>query len=343
MRFIVTGGLGYIGAHTVIQLYQAGHTAIILDDCRNSNESTIEALNKITQSFITFYKVDISKRDELFSAIKNEKADYIIHFAALKNVGESVQKPLEYYDNNLTGLLNILALAREINCPNFIFSSSCTVYPHFATKPLTEQVRAEASNMEYETIVTGFSPYGTSKLMCEQILHDLAKSDSFWNIIILRYFNPVGNHPSNFIGDDFKTKGRSLNLFTAILHNKVNDQSVRIFGNSYPTPDGTAIRDYIHVLDVADAHIEAANWSYSKKGLEIFNIGTGNGYSVLEIVKKFNQFGFDIKYEYVEARKGDIAEVYADCSKARNILKWSPKYLLDDMVEDTISYYIDNK
>lgn len=339
MHFLVTGGLGYIGSHTVIQLCKAKHIVSIIDDCRNSSEQTINTLHNITGQQIKLYKTDISNKAELFEIIKSmEQPDYIIHFAALKNVGESTEIPLEYYKNNICGLLNILEFAKEIECPNFIFSSSCTVYPHNAPLPLTEHIKAEASNKSYNTIVTGNSPYGTTKLMCEQILHDITTADSFWNIIILRYFNPVGNHSSGLVGDSFKLK-RNMNLFTAILNNKYINKSVQIFGNTYPTNDGTAIRDYIHVVDVADAHIIAAEWSKYRKGLEVFNIGTGKGYSVLEIINKFNERGFNINYQIVEKRKGDIAEVYADCTKAKNILKWHPKYFLDNMVQDGINYY----
>lgn len=336
MRFIVTGGLGYIGAHTVIQLYKAGHTAIILDDCRNSSVETLHNLETIVQQPIPFLNIDITNKTALLET-RLPKADFIIHFAALKNVGESTEFPFEYYENNLKGLLNMLALAKKINCPNFIFSSSCTVYPHNAPRPLTEEVKAAASNQEFETVITGMSPYGTTKLMCEQILHDISKADQFWNITILRYFNPVGNHPSQLIGDNiFKTK-KSMNLFTAILNRVVNKEPADIYGHTYETRDGTCVRDYIHVLDVANAHILAAE--HSKKGLEVFNIGTGQGYSVLEIVNKFNELGLKVEHRFLEARNGDVAEVWADCTKAKNILKWYPKYSLDDMVQDTVQYY----
>lgn len=337
MRFIVTGGLGYIGAHTVIQLYKAGHSAIILDDCRNSNIETLHKLETIVQKPIPFLHIDITNKTVLLET-KLPKTDFIIHFAALKNVGDSVEQPFDYYQNNLTGLLNMLALAKELNCPNFIFSSSCTVYPHDAVRPLTEKVKAAASNQQYDTVVTGSSPYGTTKLMCEQILHDIAAADPFWNITILRYFNPVGNHESHLIGDDFIKVKKGMNLFTAILNKAANKESVKIFGNQYPTVDGTCIRDYIHVLDVADAHIAAAE-SKNKTGLDIFNIGTGQGYSVLQIINKFNHCGLEIQFDIVGARKGDIAEVWADCTKAKNILNWEPKYSLDNMVQDTILYY----
>jgi UDP-glucose 4-epimerase len=336
MRFIVTGGLGYIGAHTVIQLYQAGHTAIILDDCRNSDIKTLHNLETIVKQPIPFLHIDITNKTDLL-ATKLPKVDFIIHFAALKNVGESTEIPFEYYQNNLTGLLNMLALAKEINCPNFIFSSSCTVYPHNAPRPLTEEVKAAASNQEYETVVTGMSPYGTTKLMCEQILHDISKADPFWNIKILRYFNPVGNHQSNLIGDNFRKTKKSMNLFTAIMNRSFNKEPVIIFGNTYDTKDGTCVRDYIHVLDVADAHLAAAE--KITKGLEVFNIGTGEGYSVLEIIQKFNELGLKLEYEIVKAREGDVAEVWADCTKSKNILKWYPKYSLNDMVYSTIEYY----
>jgi UDP-glucose 4-epimerase len=339
MRFIVTGGLGYIGAHTVVQLYQAGHTAIILDDCRNSSIETLHKLETIVQQPIPFLNIDITNKTALLE-IKLPKIDFIIHFAALKNVGESVEKPFEYYENNISCLLNMLSLAKELNCPKFIFSSSCTVYPHDAPRPLIEKVKAEASNQSYETIVTGMSPYGTSKLMCEQILHDIAVADDFWNITILRYFNPVGNHASQLIGDDFTKTKKSMNLFTAILNKSVNKFPLEIYGNDHPTSDGTCVRDYIHVLDIADAHILAAENSQNKKGIDVFNLGLGRGYSVLEIVHKFNEMGLKIDYTFLEARKGDIASIWADSTKAKNILKWDPKYSLDDMVQSTVLYFL---
>ncbi len=338
MRFIVTGGLGYIGAHTVIQLYQAGHTAIILDDCRNSDIETLGKLETIVQQAIPFLKIDITNKSALLET-KLPKTDFIIHFAALKNVGESVEQPFEYYQNNITGLLNMLALAKELDCPNFIFSSSCTVYPHDAPKPLTEEVKAAASNKMFQTIVTGMSPYGTTKLMCEQILHDMSYADGFWNFTILRYFNPVGNHDSHLIGDNFMMKSKSMNLFTAILNRVVNKDSLEVFGSYHPTKDGTCVRDYIHVLDVADAHIRAAEISKFKKGLDVFNIGTGQGYSVFEIINKFEEYDLKVEYFLGCARKGDVAEIWADCTKAKNILKWEPKYSLEDMVESTVAYY----
>lgn len=344
MRFIVTGGLGYIGAHTVIQLYEAGHTAVILDDCRNSEEKTVESLQQIIGKPITHYNVDITNKEQLFNCLlgreKKHNPDFIIHFAALKNVGESTEQPLEYYQNNLIGLLNMLAIAKEINCPNFIFSSSCTVYPHDAPRPLTEDIKAAASNTMFQTIVTGSSPYGTTKLMCEQILHDIAHADGFWNITILRYFNPVGNHSSNMIGDNFKITKKSMNLFTAVLNKYYHKDRVEIFGSYHPTKDGTCVRDYIHVIDLAEAHIRAAEVSKFKKGLEVFNIGTGQGYSVLEIINKFNDCGLKVEYYMGSARKGDVADVWADCSKAKNILKWEPKYSLDDMVQSSVQFFL---
>jgi UDP-glucose 4-epimerase len=344
MRFFVTGGLGYIGAHTVLELYEAGHEVVIIDDCRNSELKTLSNLRLLTGKNIPFYNINLSDTHSLPTSqiYQEKKPDCIIHFAALKSVGESTQIPLEYYHNNLNSLMVLLQYAKSIGCPNFIFSSSCTVYPHTQKSPFTEQVPASASSDRYGSIITGQSPYGTSKLMCEQILHDLAKSDPFWNIIILRYFNPVGNHPSGRLGDSLELKA-SMNLFTAILNNKKANKAVKIFGSDYPTRDGTAIRDYIHVMDLADAHITAAEWSKDRNGLEVFNIGTGQGQSVLEIVNKFNENGFEIKYEIVERREGDITEIYADCSKAKNILKWQSKYSLDDMVKDSINYFISNQ
>ena len=337
MRFLITGGLGYIGAHTALLLCEAGHSVQIIDDCRNSQEETNEMLQTLTKKEIQFFKLDITNTVCLQSLVI-DKPDFIIHFAALKNVGESVQQPFAYYKNNLVGLFNILDLAKRLNCPNFIFSSSCTVYPHDAPRPLTEEIRAEASNKAYTTITTGHSPYGTSKLMAEQILHDLSKADDFWNIVILRYFNPVGNHPSGLIGDSLELKA-SMNLFTAILNNKKANKPTQIFGSDYPTRDGTAVRDYIHVLDLADAHICAAKWAEHKRSLEVFNIGTGQGYSVLEIVNKFIEKGFDVRYDIVGRRAGDIAEVFADSVKAKTVLGWEPKYTLDDMVLHSINYY----
>lgn len=351
MYIIVTGGIGYIGSHTVYELYKSGYEPIIIDNLINSSLKSKENLKKLIKSDfgkdILYYDIDLCNEAQLLELAKRyaNKIEGIIHFAALKNVGESNLHPFKFYNNNLKSLLNILQFAKEVNCPNFIFSSSATVYPHSSPNPIQEtseenKAVASASNStKHNTIITGPSPYGTTKIMAEQILHDLAKADSFWNIIILRYFNPAGYHKSGLLGEEIINYTIQQNLFPTILINKKYNKSLTIFGDDYNTPDGTAIRDYIHIEDLAYAHIKALEYSQKNKKLEVFNIGVGKGYSVKEIIQGFIHKGFSIQYTVVGRREGDAEEVYADSTKAINILEWKPMFTLDHMIKSTIDYY----
>ena len=321
MRFIVTGGLGYIGAHTVIQLYKAGHTAIILDDCRNSNIETLDKLETIIKQSIPFLNIDITNKTKLLET-KLPKTDYIIHFAALKNVGDSVENPFDYYQNNLTGLLNMLALAKELNCTNFIFSSSCTVYGQAEKMPITEDA----------SIQTAMSPYGNTKQIGEEIITDTAKVTNI-NSILLRYFNPIGSHSSAEIGE--LPLGVPQNLVPFITQTAYGlREKLSVFGSDYPTPDGTAVRDYIHVVDLAKAHVIALQRLINKQNLakvETFNLGTGTGSSVLEVINAFEKVsGQKLNYQIVGRREGDITSAYANTDKANTVLGWKSQLSLEE-------------
>jgi UDP-glucose 4-epimerase len=342
MSILVTGGLGYIGSHTVVELCEKGYDVVIIDNCCNSSIQTLHTLRSITGCPLPFYEVDISDYVALHGIIDPffHMIDNIIHFAALKDVGESNDRPFDYYQTNVVGLLNIVRFAGAIGCKNLIFSSSCTVYSDVCAVPYREDGMAGAGNVRYNTIISGNHPYGTSKIMGEQILHDLCAADPTWNVVVLRYFNPAGSHASGLIGDPFYSNRKHMNLFPAILRAKANGAPIKIFGDTYPTPDGTAIRDYIHVCDVAAAHVDAAEWSSGKGGgISCFNIGLGKGVSVKEIVQEFEAQGFSVATEIVERRKGDAAMAYADTALAVSQLGWAPRFSLQDMVRDTILYF----
>jgi UDP-glucose 4-epimerase len=347
---LVTGGVGYIGSHTVYELYKYGYNVIIIDNLINSSIKSLENLKKIIKEDFNkefeYYNVNLCNDNETLDLCPklDKKIECIIHFAALKLVGESNINPLLYYDNNLKSLLNILKLAKRINCSNFIFSSSATVYPHTVQIPVKEEYNnkpiAGANNIDkFSTIVAGPNPYGTTKIMSEQILHDIAYSDSFWNIVILRYFNPAGYHKSGLLGEEIIDNALQKNLFPSILVNKKYNKILNIFGDNYNTPDGTAIRDYIHVEDLANAHIKALEWLENKSGVNVFNIGLGKGYSVKDIVNGFINKGFDIKYSISDKREGDAEMIYTNADKATNILGWKPQYSLEDMITSSINYY----
>lgn len=347
MAIIITGGLGFIGSHTALALAAQNQEIIILDNCINSSPKTHKLLEqlKTTTAKISHYNVDITNYQALIEiAIKirfiiNNPITAIIHFAALKAVGESNEKPLDYYHNNITGLINMVRFAKLLSCPNFIFSSSATVYPHNAPLPCVEDGNhAQQTDRRYSTIITAAHPYGNTKLIGEQILNDVAAADKTLNIIILRYFNPVGNHESGLLGEDF-INARPNNLFPAILSAMYNNTTIKVFGTDYNTPDGSAIRDFIHVSDVADAHVVAMNWLKTNPGIHCFNVGSGHGYSVLSVINNFIKHGAPLKYECTERRQGDAEQVYADTTRATNILEWTPKYTLDDMVKHTLIYY----
>lgn len=325
MNILVTGGAGYIGSHTVIELAEAGHDVVIVDNLVNSSKKSLDRVEKIINKKIGFYEVDLRDREKLEKVFSDNKFDCCIHFAGLKAVGESVSKPWEYYDNNINGTLVLLDLLRKNYCKNIIFSSSATVYGTPAMMPITEECpKGQCTN-----------PYGQTKSMLEQIMMDMQKADSEWNMVILRYFNPIGAHKSGLIGE--APNGIPNNLMPYITQVAVGKlKELGVFGNDYDTHDGTGVRDYIHVVDLANGHVKALKAIENKCGLAIYNLGTGQGYSVLDIVKAFEEAN-NIKIPYVikPRRPGDIATCYSDPSKAERELGWKAKYGITDMCRDS--------
>ncbi len=332
MNVFVTGGAGYIGSHTVLQLLREGHDVTVLDNLSNSSEISLQRVAKLAGKEAKLYIGDILDRDLLDRICSENSFDCCIHFAGLKAVGESVAKPWEYYNNNITGTLNVLAALRDHNMKNFIFSSSATVYGDPEIIPITEECPKGVCT----------NPYGWTKSMIEQILMDMAKADSEWNIVILRYFNPIGADPSGEIGEN--PRGIPNNLMPYVTQVAVGRlEKLGVFGNDYDTPDGTGVRDYIHVSDLADGHIKALAKIKEKAGLCLYNLGTGRGVSVLELVKSFEEAnGISIPYEIKERRPGDIATCYADASKAKEELGWTAKYDIVDMCRDSWNWQSKN-
>ncbi len=324
MSILVSGGAGYIGSHTVIELIANGYEPIIVDNLCNSKKVAIERLEKITNKKIKFYQYDLCDIEKLREVFKAEKIDACIHFAGLKAVGESCQKPLEYYQNNLISTLNLIQVMREFNCKNLVFSSSATVYGQPKSVPISEDFPLATTN-----------PYGTTKLYIEGILKDIYKADNSFNIALLRYFNPIGAHKSGLIGED--PNGIPNNLMPFITQVAIGKlQRLSVFGDDYPTHDGTGVRDYIHVLDLAHGHILALKKLMSGSGLVIYNLGTGKGYSVLDMVKAFEKAsGKKVPYVIAPRRSGDIAECYASTALAKQELGFECKYDLSDMCEDS--------
>ncbi len=328
---LVTGGAGYIGSHTTIELIKAGYEVVIIDNLNNSKYEAVKRVEKIVNKKITFYENDILDKDALRKIFKNHKIDAVINFAGYKAVGESVEKPLEYYDNNIGGLISLVNVMREFNCKNLVFSSSATVYGNPKSVPIKEDFPLSTTN-----------PYGSTKLFIEYILKDVAKADKDFNIAILRYFNPVGAHESGTIGED--PNGIPNNLCPYITKVAIGKlPCLRVFGGDYPTKDGTGVRDFIHVVDLAVGHVLAVKKLLTNSGLFIVNLGTGVGYSVLDMVKAFSKaFGKDIPYEIVERRAGDIAECYADPTLAYELLGFKAQKTLDDMCQDALRWQINN-
>jgi len=325
MKILVTGGAGFIGSHTVVELQQAGYEVVVLDNLCNSSEKSLNRVEKITGKEVPFYKADILDRDALEKIFTEEKIDAVIHFAGLKAVGESVQKPWEYYENNIAGTLTLVDVMRKHGVKNIIFSSSATVYGNPAVIPITEECpKGQCTN-----------PYGWTKSMLEQILADIQRADSEWNVILLRYFNPIGAHKSGTIGEN--PNGIPNNLMPYITQVAVGKLSqLGVFGNDYDTHDGTGVRDYIHVVDLAVGHVKALKKIEEKAGLKIYNLGTGVGYSVLDIVKNFEEAtGVRIPYVIKERRTGDIATCYADAALAKEELGWEAQYGIREMCEDS--------
>ena len=325
MKILVTGGAGYIGSHTVIELQNAGHTPIILDNLYNASEKVLDRIGNITGKRPPFYNVDIRDREGLEKVFDAEKPYAVIHFAGLKAVGESVHKPWEYYDNNITGTLTLVDVMRKHNCKNIIFSSSATVYGDPAFVPITEECpKGQCTN-----------PYGWTKSMLEQVLTDIQFADKDWNVILLRYFNPIGAHKSGTKGEN--PNGIPNNLMPYITQVAVGKlEKLHVFGNDYDTPDGTGVRDYIHVVDLAKGHVCALKKFAPGSGLSIYNLGTGIGYSVLDIVKNFEDAnGITIPYVIDKRREGDIATCYCSAAKAEKDLGWKAQYNMHDMCEDS--------
>lgn len=329
---MITGGAGYIGTHTAVELLNKNYNVIIYDNLSNSSKIAVDRVSNITGKEITFYEADILDKEKLKEVLVKEKIDVLIHCAALKSVGESVNKPLEYYHNNITGTLTTLEAMKEVGVKNIIFSSSATVYGNPKSVPITEDFpKGECTN-----------PYGWSKSMMEQIMTDLQKSDPEWKVVLLRYFNPIGAHKSGKIGED--PRGIPNNLLPYIAQVAVDKLDyLRVFGDDYKTHDGTGVRDYIHVVDLAKGHVCAIDKIDELDGVSIFNLATGKGYSVLDVVKAFEKAsGKEIPYKIVGRREGDIAECFADAKKARDILGWQAEYGIDQMCQDSYNWQEQN-
>ena len=324
MAILVTGGAGYIGSHTCVELLKEGYEVVVVDNLYNSSEA-LNRVKQITGKEVKFYNVDVLDREALDQVFKKESIDSVIHFAALKAVGESVAKPLEYYQNNITGTLTLCDVMRNNGVKNIVFSSSATVYGDPAFVPITEDCpKGKITN-----------PYGQTKSMMEQILTDLNVADPEWNVILLRYFNPIGAHESGLIGED--PKGIPNNLVPYIAQVAVGKLAcLGVFGDDYDTPDGTGVRDYIHVVDLAVGHVKAIKKLEDKEGVSIYNLGTGKGYSVLDVVKAYEKAcGKPIKYEIKPRRPGDIAQCYADPTKAEKELGWVAERGIEEMCADS--------
>lgn len=325
MSILVTGGAGYIGSHTCLELLKAGYEVVVVDNLCNSSEEAVKRVEKIAGKPVKFYQADILDREALNKIFDNEEVDSVIHFAGLKAVGESVAKPLEYYHNNITGTLILCDVMRNHGVKNIVFSSSATVYGDPAFVPITEECpKGQITN-----------PYGQTKSMLEQILTDFHVADPEWNVVLLRYFNPIGAHESGLIGED--PKGIPNNLVPYIAQVAVGKlQCLGVFGNDYPTHDSTGVRDYIHVVDLAVGHVKALKKIEEKAGVCIYNLGTGKGYSVLDVVKAYEKAcGKEIKYEIKPRRPGDIATCYADASKAKKELGWEAERGIEEMCADS--------
>ena len=331
MSILIIGGAGYIGSHTSIELLNRGEKIVIVDNLSNSKIEMCDKIKEITGKDFKFYKVDLLDKENLRKVFEENEISEVIHFAGLKAVGESCEKPIEYYHNNITGTLILLELMKEFNCKKIVFSSSATVYGNPKTVPIKEDFPLSTTN-----------PYGSTKLMIEQILTDVQKSDNDWSVILLRYFNPIGAHESGKIGEN--PNGIPNNLMPYINYVACGKlDHLNVFGNDYNTPDGTGVRDYIHVVDLAIGHLKAIDKVRNSKGVMAYNLGTGIGYSVLDIVKAFeNANDIKIKYEIAPRRAGDIAICYADPTKAKEELGWQATKNLEQMCKDSWRYTKNN-
>lgn len=329
MAILVTGGAGFIGSHTVVELLNEGKEVVIVDNFSNSKKEVLDAIRKITNKDFKFYEIDYLDREKLEKVFEENKIDAVLNFAGFKSVGESIEKPIEYYTNNISGALVLLDTMRKYGVKNFIFSSSATVYGEPERIPLTEDCKTGGTT----------NPYGTSKLYIEQILKDIYTSDLSWNICILRYFNPVGAHESGLIGEE--PQGIPNNLMPYVARVALGTlKELSIYGDDYDTKDGTGVRDYIHVVDLAKGHIKALQkLEKEKQGLFIYNLGTGKGYSVLDMVKAFEKVtGKRVHYKIAPRREGDIATCYADPKKAKEELGWQANLGIDEMCRDSWNY-----
>lgn len=323
-KILVTGGTGYIGSHTVVELLESGEDVVIVDNFSNSSPDVLDKIKAITGKEVEFYEVDLLDEEKLEKVFKENDIESVIHFAGLKAVGESVAKPVEYYHNNITGTLILLKLMKKYNCKKIVFSSSATVYGNPAKLPITEDFPLSTTN-----------PYGSTKLMIEQILQDANVADNEFSPAILRYFNPIGAHESGLIGE--VPNGIPNNVMPYIVGvAKGKYPELTVFGNDYPTPDGTGVRDYIHVVDLAKGHLKALDKIRKEAGVKIYNLGTGNGYSVLELVQNFEKMNnIKVNYKIGARRPGDIPACYADASKAERELGWKAERKIEEMCKDT--------
>lgn len=331
MSILVTGGAGYIGSHTCVELLKAGYDVVVIDNFYNSKKEVLNRVAAITGKSFAFYKCDIRDRKALGAIFGKEKIEAVIHFAGLKAVGESCQKPLEYYENNVGGTITLCEVMRDFGCKKLVFSSSATVYGMKNQSPLKESMPAGGTT----------NPYGTTKYFVEIILNDLVASDPEWSICLLRYFNPIGAHESGTIGED--PNGIPNNLMPYITQVAVGKiEKLNVYGDDYDTPDGTGVRDYIHVVDLALGHLKAVDHCMTTKGIDVYNLGTGTGYSVLDVVHAFEKAsGKEVPYNLSERRPGDVATCYSDPSKAEKELGWTATRSLEDMCRD--SWHWQNK
>lgn len=325
MKILLTGGAGFIGSHTIVELDNAGYEVVVVDNFVNSKKESLERVAQIIGKQVPYYKADIRDREALEAVFSEHQFDAVIHFAGLKAVGESVAKPLEYYENNMSGTFVLLDVMRTHGCKNIIFSSSATVYGDPAIIPITEECpKGQCTN-----------PYGQTKSMLEEVLKDVQRADAEWNVVLLRYFNPIGAHASGLIGEN--PNGIPNNLMPYITQTAIGiRKELGVFGDDYDTPDGTGVRDYIHVVDLALGHVAALKAIERKCGLAVYNLGTGHGYSVLDVVKAFEKAnGLHVPYKIMPRRPGDIATCYCDPSKAKQELGWEAKYGIEDMCRDS--------
>lgn len=329
---LVTGGTGYIGSHTVVALIQAGYDVVIVDNLYNSCRAVLNRIETITGVMPKFYETDILDREGLDQIFTENRIDAVIHFAGYKAVGESVAKPLTYYENNISGSVNLYQAMKKAGVKNLVFSSSATVYGDPESCPIREDSKVGGTT----------NPYGTSKLMNEHILEDVCVSDPDWSVMLLRYFNPIGSHPSGLLGEVPNGIPNNLVPYIARVANGQLD-FLRVFGNDYPTVDGTGVRDYIHVCDLADGHICAVKYALEHKGVEHVNLGTGTGYSVLQVLHAYEKAcGKEIPYRIMDRRPGDIATCYSDPSKAERLFGWKAKYGIEQMCADSWNFTLNN-